>query len=960
MAYLGYIYGTTNQPTTGNHIPIALSYWHIVSPEASSEFWATVDPREAGGYLEIESPAAIVLMKPSNSTFFDTCGEALDALEEGGCEGQRDWSEALHDDANAKTVAAEGQLDPRRPFKLIWDALVFACLFVLWLIRVFVIPSIILAAAILLLLSYLLSPQRKLLVDLQWGFPFIVLPGDYQSKRKLMMQELMAQEARELGQDPGSSLPLSGAVETLHMGGHKTDIDQMDISFSEGLILTSSIDGTVLLWDGTAGNERGIPLAQLGEGNFTKSEKVIDALKNQARSQKAKSRPAKILKIDPAGDFAIAGFGEGSIHVWELAPILYQSRGYGNDGVIKLDSSLELKRGLEMVTEAPKAKAGAACFRNNAYTKGSLLDKRKLDLLVGYRDGQIWQWSLLTGRGVCIIESKHRGGVAEMMIIELDAKTRLELGIEFKTYLIIAGRDGSIQCWATKNADTLTPEVWELQWSHSGPGNSVSISSLTLDAEVPMAVVGYSNGAIRVWDLEQGNLVWTLSKGTHSVSGSNYSGRLTNTNQPSHQEAITKLCFHALELEDGLTGEPAPRIWLIVSSSSDETVIVWMIEWEGLMGVSSSHDNSVYSGTSSLTPPLMESLPGHLSNLEATERRGMTTGTTRNFNSLSSSLPAPRLVGFMKQRGGKSITVSNSCLYGVRRVEPSTKLVNDRFSSLSRSSVLNSMGASSNFIRRRKTESNSPTLTATLDQMATPTGGAVKRGWELWEADLYQCIFKDPGVWGMDLTVRTINLQPYQEASQSSGPQSFGMDRRPSKHSIAKSVEDNQPGSVANVINTNGSSLALPASPDMRPKLQRKPGSYSHQSPQWGYVYTTSSTNNQSQLQSQGASTAFTDHNQRLYPIQPGRPEIMRGDSQHDVIHGEEDAEPFLLPFVETRLVCALSRRTGSQLRYGSVEQGREQDLKDIVIGFGNFIKIVRLQDEEGDDEDLVNRSGSM
>src|SRR5689334_13891800 len=113
MSYLGYIYGTTNQPITGNPIPITLSYWHIVSPEASSAFWTIVDPRGVGGYLEIEAPVAIVLMKPSNQTFYHTCGETMDFVEGDGCGDQQGWTEGLHGETNSKAVATEGQLDPR-------------------------------------------------------------------------------------------------------------------------------------------------------------------------------------------------------------------------------------------------------------------------------------------------------------------------------------------------------------------------------------------------------------------------------------------------------------------------------------------------------------------------------------------------------------------------------------------------------------------------------------------------------------------------------------------------------------------------------------------------------------------------------------------------------------------------------------------------------------------------------
>ncbi|KAF9348508.1 hypothetical protein BGX26_000098 [Mortierella sp. AD094] len=962
MAYLGYIYGTTNQSVVGDHISVTVSYWRLLSSELSSDFWKIVDPRKTGGYLEIEAPAVIALTKPSNASSYVTCNGLPDAFEEEECEGQHDRtaaSQASTDTGNV--VASDGQLDPRRPFKLLRDALVFACLFAIWLVRVFVIPSIILAAAILLLLSYLLSPQRKLLVDLQWRFPFIVLPGDYQSKRKLMMQELMAQEARELGQDPGPCVPLPGAVETLHQKGHKTDIDQMDISLDDGLILTSSMDGIVLVWDGMAGYERDTPLAQLEEGDLEIRDESAATFKGQSRSHKAKNRPVKILKVDSSGEFAIAGYGDGGIHVWRLNSLLHQYESHWNDRAIKLKSTLKLVRKPETTTaDESKLKVGFACFWELPTAESPMSMKRsKLVLLVGYRDGQIWQWDLATGGGFCVIESKHRGGVAEMAIIKLNTKTRLELSLGLKTYLIVAGKDGGIQCWSKNGEGAGVQDVWALLWGHTGSVNGVGISALTLDAEVPMVAAGYSNGAIKIWDLEQGNLVWTLSRGSLSSTGLSPTNHLDrglsqspiDNHQPSHQGAITNLCFHALELEDGFTGEPAPRVWLVVSSSVDETVMVWMVEWEGLMCMPPNHharleiDSSTRQTNisspinSTVSSPSMDR-PARLPRTRSFPGDSL-TGLASLLGSLSSSLPAPRLVGFMKQRGGKSMTVSNSCLYGVRRTESSTKHASDRHGRLpnqSHTSVLDSMGPGSNFIRRRKAEPHAPTVTATHGQSILG-GSSMKRGWELWEADLYQCIFKDPGVWGLDLTVRAINLQSSQpERVHLPVPQSLGLERRSSRHPLTKGADNTGVGVAPFMINSNGSAMAVPvnhdgaalANQDVRPKLQRKPGSYSYQSSQRGYVFTTTLT-------------------------QSSRPDITRNDSQLDGDQlGLEAAEPFLLPFVETRLVQALSRRTIMQSETDHAEQGKELDTKDIVVGFGNFIKIVRLQDDDGD-ENLAN-----
>ncbi|KAF9915883.1 hypothetical protein BX616_005148 [Lobosporangium transversale] len=1029
MAYLGYIYGTTNQPARGEteqHGPITVSYWRILSSEDAAEFWTLIDPGKVGGYLEIESPAVVALV-PSSS--FDTtlssttCHMTPPESENSECEVDHDLgADTLNgvNTGNPISLNNDQLLDPRRPFKLLRDVMIFICFFAVWLVRVFVIPSIVLAAAILLLLSYLLSPQRKLLVDLQWRFPFIVLPGDYQSKRKLMMDELMTQEARELGQEAAGipCLPLPGIVDTLHKRGHKSDIDQMDVSVEACLVLTSSMDGTILLWSGSTTaavmsggdiDQNTVPLVRLEEREAT-------ATSTKPGIQRSRNRPVKFLKLDCTGRFAIAGYGDNSIHVWKLDSITSpQTDGYWMERVPVLNPSLELVRKFEATlstststTDTSKLKVTSVCLWG-------------LSLLVGYRDGQIWQWDLSAGTGTYIAECKHRGGVTELEVVVLDPKTREELGLKPKTYLVAAGKDGGIQCWSTNRAlisalDITTGifgrDKWTSLWSHSGLGTGVSPSVLTLDPEVPMVAVGYSNGAIKIWDLEHGNLVWILSRGllstpsvTHYARGRSQESP-DSSHQPSHQGAITKLCFHALELEDGLTGEPAPRVWLVVSSSTDETVMIWIVEWEGLMGITTSYSRPSGPGLDSGTrregvSTQYRDLPSEFTRSNSLFESTLKTSTDNSMDfigTLSSSLPAPRLVGFMKQRGGKSITVSNSRLYGVRRIE-STAVSNlsDTLQPPRQfySSVLGNLN--NNMRSRRKGEggfdsSNWANAIATID---SPKAGnrPLKRGWELWEADLYQCIFKDLGVWSLNLSVRTLNLQsPLSSQQQQSRPFTIA----PVQRQSATDTSDV-------MVSSNGSSMAMPVpvhdqshahhylrgdlsilNPEMKPKLQQKPASFSYQGNHHrGHMYLKGPKTRQSAINlSPSSPSSLNKHGQSfMYPTQSGRNErpsvrtdgawMMTEEHYEDSNDGNDDLESFLLPFVETKLLEALPRRISRQqkdchsqqlpssssslsLSSSYSDSGREMEIKDIVIGFGNFIKIVRLQDEdeEQDGED--------
>ncbi|KAF9984023.1 hypothetical protein BGZ75_004408 [Mortierella antarctica] len=992
MTYLGYIYGTTNHAISGTQDLLPTSFWRITSPEASTKFWSTVDPGDHGGYLEIEEPLVVSLQRPSDDSTNSPCLEPPEATDhDHHCEDDMDGNAGTAEERENSTTTRDGQLDPRRPFKLLRNAFVFVCLFAFWLLRVFVVPSIILAAAILLLLSYLLSPQRKLLVDLQWTFPFIVLPGDYQSKRKLMMEELLAQEAKEQGLDPRPCPVIPGTVETLCLSGHETDIDQMDVSADMGLILTSSMDGVILLWDGMDVERLGTPLARLQDSAFGTPSRQRQY--QCARISRSKARAVRCLRLDPTGTIAAASFGEGGVYLWRVDAVAGQhAQGSRIERIPCLAPVHELVRTPDATLDASKLKVSTILFwaQNYQYSgsscAASIPATHDMLVLAGYRDGQIWEWDPVSGRGECVAQTQFRGGIAELNIIELEETVRQELGLKPSTYLLAAGKDGSLHCWTRTRRTSTDPShsVWHPQWSHRGPGAGISISVLSLDAEVPMVATGYSNGAIKVWDIENGNLVWTLSRGSHPTPGqqtgsasfaSGHHDRRSSrgdsdSHQPSHQGAITKLCFHALELEDGLTGAPAPRVWLLISSGLDETVMVWMIEWEGLMGLPLNQAGSAGSHTLSSDNFSAATMGEPRDGLQAKEqsrlmssRQGSRDWTSTGITAmnpadlvgtLSSLLPAPRLLGFMKQRGGKSITVSNSCLYGVRRKESSSASLSTSNSHgalkpSSHTALLDATVSSQGILRSRRRSdghaltpmpgSQDPTHASSSSNNGTPT----KRGWELWEADLYQCIFKDPGFWSLDLTVRAINLQlhsppPVRRHSQSA---SFGQHWSKPTERVSETIS----------VSSNGSGMAVPVvvldhqearplafGPDAsladggsnyaRPKMHRRPGSFTHQGQggggQRGFV----------------VQTGFT---QSQHPFGPSTP------WEEDPL---EKSAPMLLPFVETRLVHAIQKRPDlrpwrQEDPEADAEAGRGSEVKDIVIGFGNFIKIVRLVDED-------------
>ncbi|KAG0039061.1 hypothetical protein BGZ82_009867 [Podila clonocystis] len=935
MTYLGYIYGTTSQAAQSTNV--AVSFWHIQSSEFASEFWNLMDASNKGGYLEIYQPM-VLTVAPFSSTSSKDC---IDVQEDECSDPDATHQDELDQRGKAAKLTNR-QLDPKRPFKILRDTLVVASLFVFWLVRVFVIPSIILAAAILLLLSYLLSPQRKLLVDLQWSFPFIVLPGDYQSKRKIMMEELLAQEARELGRDPGPSIPLPGTVDTLKMGGHETDIDQMDV-IPNGLVLTSSMDGIILLWSSVDDGQ--VPIAQLESGPRTESMPTNSSgapgrdSVSTSSSHRSIHKSVRCLQLDPSGNYAAAGYSDGSIRLWRIDTLKTERDTKWRGQVLSLSPMYHFDRVDD--TDPAKLRVSAIHFWRS---------KSGLSLIAGYRDGQVWSWDPLTGSGHFFVKSNHRGGIAELEVVELEQHTRHELGLQQKTYLVTAGKDGTIQCWSNPGNLSLSSN-WTTVWQQPSLGPRISVSVLSKNTEVPMISTGYSNGAIRIWDIEHGNLVWTLSRGTLVSGPQEDYGRSDRRHsatafdhQPSHQGAVTKLCFKALELEDGLTGEPAPRVWLVISSGMDETVMVWMVEWEGLMSLPSTQEVDPPGTSPQSRAPLKRSMSQRELSHPVFHGRG-----TEPIGTLSSSLPAPRLVGFAKQRGGKSMAVGSTCLYGVRRRESPLAAMSSAVPKQPHTSVSDFAGSANAARHRRK---SSAQLTGLPHTSSSSSCG--KRGWEVWEADLYQCIFKDPGVWGLDLTVRSIDLQATVPASlghhdtfYTRRGSYFALNRNSSEYEPFRTETGNSADAV--MVNSNGSGMAVPVSPSSdphhpeqrktwsrsqsnipKPQLRRRPGSVSSQ----GYVYTSG-------YPQQHPSTPGSEFGQFLFPTGSGRPDGSPWDPMQENMGREIEHE--LLPFVETRHIHVILPHHFD---------GKGAELSNIVVGFGNWIKIVRVQNDEEEEEE--------
>lgn len=120
-----------------------------------------------------------------------------------------------------------------------------------------------------------------------------------------------------------------------------------------------------------------------------------------------------------------------------------------------------------------------------------------------------------------------------------------------------------------------------------------------------------------------------------------------------------------------------------------------------------------------------------------------------------------------------------------------------------------------------------------------------------------------------------------------------------------------------------------------RPKMHRRPGSFTHHG------------------QGSGGQRGFVVPTGLTQPQHPFGPQTTwAGNHKEDDEHPLEHSAPMLLPFVETRLVHAIQKRPDlrpwrPEEHEAEAEGGRGLEVKDIVIGFGNFIKIVRLVDED-------------
>ncbi|KAF9972164.1 hypothetical protein BGZ73_004767 [Actinomortierella ambigua] len=1242
MTYLGHIYGRTNQTLEDEMAKkVQVSFWHIASSDVSSAFWALVDPENKGGYLEICPPVVLTMATPSYSANGSECvvppqgttaecdvtdgsddDTGSDVLDDGTIRHREPSRQKPgHGSSEGKKLKGrrkgkkgkrlkdedfnDGTLDPRRPFKMLKNGIIFFVFFAFWLLRVFVIPSMILAAAILVLLSYLLSPQRKLLVDLQWRFPFIVLPGDYQSKRQLMMEQLLAQEAHELGLDGSASsiAPLPGTVETFKRSGHVTDIEQMDVN-PAGLILSSSMDKKILLWNGGGssmaddGNEaeKRLPLARLLSATSTTTTTATIAPGSAATpylfprpGRESTKRIVRCLKLDPLGRFAAAGYTDGGVHLWAIdsviataaSPLQQSHQQYSSGWVPELKASLELQR-QHAQTDPQSSKSAQEAAGSSSRDRVTTLqfwndleetdnddeenDEQQRDtrplgsatasssftsstpalsLFVGYRDGQVCEWCPQSGRLRTSIQTKHRGGVAELAIVRLTPKTRQSLGLsQQKTYMVTAGKDGSLQCWvrfappslspsseaavntaaaATSGMSTVqhgqqqhtttaqhhsseAPDFWQWTriWTIPGDGSGSSIVVLSVDKQVPMVASGTANGAIKVWDLEQGNLIWTLSRGVasavpnataagmagaSSMSGPHRPsphlqhsrkqslGSAYENHQPSHQAMVTRIIFKPLELEDGITGEPAPRVWLIISSGMDEAVMIWMVEWEGLLSMASgsssalplspslpvhphempSNVNGAGVGPSStLTPPSSSQQPTPPPFLRTSQRSNSQANLHHHLGLLSTSLPAPRLVGYMKQRGGKSIAVRHSSIFGVRRKENAAaggsgsggssngNILSARKQSYA--SVLDAAGLSQPGTGHVNTASASSVLQsgsggilrnrsksdAGLPQgVATPAMGGSnntsRRGWE----PTPPVTASSAGSGSVPTNAATTNMNVGMGSSSSSGSTGLTTGATAltpsSSSSNLAALSTTGLGVGMPLVTANGSSAPVlvgydptgamsPPTPTAR--LRRRPGSNTSSSlvgsnlsssvpgaPTQGYIYSiadtmTAATPTTAATLSPGAQSPFISSTPDPWMNEPA---LMMMDQP----------EPDLLPFVETRHIFAVdympltttaapalptslsdpfqttpssplppppppassssslsSSKTlpppplPSQLRRWPSEQNvhttstssqQQQPLQPsevggIIVGFGNWIKVVRLQDDEEDE----------
>ncbi|KAG0169849.1 hypothetical protein DFQ28_011344 [Apophysomyces sp. BC1034] len=525
----------------------------------SSHFWDTINPTHNIQLLQIQSPYLIV--------FSEDVEQSFTQLELYG-RGYEMKAFALNNDQTFD----EPQSQPSSRFRSFLYTVLQRILLILIHLNV---PCIMISCALVGIIIWITPSWREqwLLPLLKRNFvhftltwlllltqllpctskfldPRIIAELEAYNQPDIHLGAISAQKQFNKGQRKIVTEKKNVCVKTLS-GKHAADVNRIATNPKHSTLMSSSQDGRIILWD----MEKAHWMMRLDEVTQVKNEKLKcqknmeyyhgPVAKTNGVSRAKRMPSARCAQIEQGNQWIVAGSDDGIVRVWnictgslvheldareEIPAVIQSELDQDKSGIRKRHGRKReqsaTQRGLaDRVTAvqfigAPNTSCQPMATETASQRRFSGAKSSQTCIVVVYKSGMIREWDIISGTCINAFASGHIKDITMLHVAECESPYR-KTGVSL---VFTASKDGTVKCWERKMERTMWDDfaisgsistTWTNTYIIDGhDGHSIT----SIDAALPVGgmgvlVTGSSDGAVKVWNLDNGDLVCVLSAG---------------------------------------------------------------------------------------------------------------------------------------------------------------------------------------------------------------------------------------------------------------------------------------------------------------------------------------------------------------------------------------------------------------------------------------------------------------
>ncbi|KAF7728657.1 hypothetical protein EC973_005694 [Apophysomyces ossiformis] len=328
-------------------------------------------------------------------------------------------------------------------------------------------------------------------------------------------------------------------------GKHVADIRRLHSNAKEEMLVSCGQDGRLVLWDA----KKGKWLARLDrlrqnkggamEIDFNPELRPGHKSRQSTRKAQVKRLPAaRCAKIDQGNKWIAAGYDDGAVRVWNMIlgqlarelhvdseiPVVMEEEGAVHVRRRKTMNIRQHHRGVADRVIALQFIGAVAEYchplvAEAAARQGTIEHESQNYIVSVHKSGLVREWDIISGECIQSFPSGCRKDITRLCVVECKTPHR-KTGV---TWVFVASKDGIVKCWERKlernSNDESIPSSSRTRWTcaytldgHDAHPITALAAELSVGS-VGILVTGSSDGAVKVWNMETGEAICTLSAG---------------------------------------------------------------------------------------------------------------------------------------------------------------------------------------------------------------------------------------------------------------------------------------------------------------------------------------------------------------------------------------------------------------------------------------------------------------